>query len=892
MTRMKMLRPSLCVGISLLAWLSVASCASKSGGHNDRVEHTIWFVHATDPHLFLFLMEPNDPAKKATWEDQQKQDEAIFKTFLQNVSTLPGTSGAPAFLLISGDFGADPCLIPSDETLKKPQSDRTVADCIKVNEKGRSDQIEELANLFAASPIRDIHFVAGNNDLPLETASEDGLSYFNKFFQDVQAKLSVKNANIHLHNMTGCYGPNGGAISECAYDIAGTPYRMIGFPSYSFKNRETKKSYDDNKAQQTAQLSTFRGLFERAANDGKKVIIVTHIPEMDDPYFQAQRRYAKVAPPESENQDKDKDNPRSLDSTWNVEKSVLDGWTKVVSSDSVTAVLAGHLHDSHKEVYQRPYSWSTLKDYQLGYRKLFLAPPLSVKSQDNSPIQARGFSVVSLDSDHVNSRFYWYNGITASFALDSSPEHHGGEEEPRFFLGRTVAKWFAWIWHLGDVVLPLEHTATMLIALLTAFLTVVALWQIAPSDDPLAKKPTGNDSTPAPPVASSSPFTTRFGTTVLAGLGGLVFAEVTKTLGNQTPSADTKWYYIDCFIFFFFALLLGLNILRAAAEALRSRVAIIHYPLARPPRPGRDRAAGFWWNLELFFLKFWDWLFYWVLRILHWVFSLRVPLLTFFDTFINLIQGKNQTSTQAFTDALIDQQRNVVRVADVIRKNLNTAFHAALGQDHRVRVSISVLSADQTNVFYISRSASSPQLPFPKNSVAWVSIFTGKIRWYESFYKGNDIVLLDNSGGVVAGAPTQLKLADYYEDRHDDYRAFVLLPVPRPQRGFGSKYIKGAIHISFGTFEDFGAIWTDPAVHLVPLPPVAAGAPAPIAGPVPPAAPPASILYPDQDQMLGSWCARPEVRAALNAAVLVLGELLHGFNELIYKNYIQPGQGD
>src|SRR5208337_5299483 len=81
------------------------------------------------------------------------------------------------------------------------------------------------------------------------------------------------------------------------------------------------------------------------------------------------------------------------------------------------------------------------------------------------------------------------DGLTASFNPDSSaePESRGGLH--RSFFWRSARGWFAWLWNLDETVLPLERMATLLIALLTAFLTVVALWQIPPSDDPLAKKP-------------------------------------------------------------------------------------------------------------------------------------------------------------------------------------------------------------------------------------------------------------------------------------------------------------------------------------------------------------------------------------------------------------------
>jgi Calcineurin-like phosphoesterase len=881
------------LGLASLILLTFGAACSTN--HHNSHDGAIWFVHATDPHRYLYTAEDATDAVKKSTAFQEAQDRDVLSGFFQRVGTLPQTSGPPAFILITGDFGVDPCLIPNAETLKKPESTRTLDDCVKkFDTKKRDDEAREFAALFSASPVRNIYFVAGNNDLPLETADDAGIAYFNQFFQDVQSKISAKNTDVRLHNLTGCYGSNGGVISDCSPDIPGTAYRMIGFPSYSFKNKEP--GHEKNPGLQAAQFTTFRALLDQAIKDGKKVVIATHVPEIDDPYYLARDRYDGVKPEPAI--DPDKDNPRSAYSTWNIQKSLLDEWTKVLASDSVVAVLAGHLHDGHKEIYQQPYSWSTLKDYQMGFRKLFLAPPLSVKNQDGSPIQARGFSVVSLDSDHVSNHFYWYDGLTANFKSDSSVEPDPSTRRRRSSFGRWITGRFAWLWDLDEAVLPLERMATLLIALLTAFLTVVALWQIPPSDDPLAKKPAGADSkdanTDSKAVGSTkdySPFTTRFGSTVLAGLGGLIVAEVTKTLGTSTPGVDTKWYYIVCFIFFFFVLLLSLNFLRAVAEALRSRVAVIYYPLAR--------AEGQ------------NWFRYRWARAFRWIVSLRVPVLTFFDTFINLIQGKNQTNSQAFADAIIDQQRNVIRVCDTIRKRLhellqskimceNDQEEGAAGQGKaasektptgEVRVNISVLSADQTNVFYISRSPRSAHSVFTKISVAWVSVFTGKNRWYESWYPMKKILLFDNKEKTIPDATPEVRLDAYFQERHGDYEAFVVLPVPQPQRAFDSKYVKGAIHISFRSDEDFKKIWTGAGAFVGSWDPATKGSsePAQATGG---AAGDSLIPYPVTDHLLDAWCVDPEIKAALNDAVAVLGELLHGFNEVIYKTYVQPNQGD
>ena len=97
-------------------------------------------------------------------------------------------------------------------------------------------------------------------------------------------------------------------------------------------------------------------------------------------------------------------------------------WHRILWSVFLLATFTmRHFQGEHST--SGPYSGSTLKDHQMGFRKLFLAPPLSVKNQDGSPIQARGFSVVWPSTpDHLGNRLYWYDGLSASFNPDSSAE--------------------------------------------------------------------------------------------------------------------------------------------------------------------------------------------------------------------------------------------------------------------------------------------------------------------------------------------------------------------------------------------------------------------------------------------------------------------------------------
>ena len=89
--------------------------------------------------------------------------------------------------------------------------------------------------------------------------------------------------------------------------------------------------------------AAFRSLINQAQRAGKRVLILSHIPEIDDPYTLC----AKIATPQKKlpdpANDKDPKNLRSAWSTWNVTGKLLNDWKDVLTSDIVVAVLAGHL---------------------------------------------------------------------------------------------------------------------------------------------------------------------------------------------------------------------------------------------------------------------------------------------------------------------------------------------------------------------------------------------------------------------------------------------------------------------------------------------------------------------------------------------------------------------
>jgi len=184
--------------------------------------------------------------------------------------------------------------------------------------------------------------VAGNNDIPSEVADDAGLVYFNQFIDDVQRKIDDSKKPVSIHNLARCYVKDGIA-STCYSDIADSPYRLIGFPSYSFKNRDTDRQ--TNTPFQERQFDIFRVLLDQAQQAGRKVLIVSHIPLIDDPFTMAQDLYA-ISPKIN----RDPDSRQSPWSTWNVSKKLSDEWEEAVARDSVAGVLAGHLHLTYAQI--------------------------------------------------------------------------------------------------------------------------------------------------------------------------------------------------------------------------------------------------------------------------------------------------------------------------------------------------------------------------------------------------------------------------------------------------------------------------------------------------------------------------------------------------------------
>ena len=311
-------------------------------------------------------------------ERKEQLNEIAFEHLLAKIKALKSKVD---FLVLTGDIGIDDSFLAATGHEKQ-------------------NQIKKLLGIFSESSVDEIFFVPGNNDVKDETPSE-GLQYTQDFFSEI--KKGLKKDGINFHYLYSCYAQGSNDLGGCYNDLEKAKLRLIGFPSHSFKNKgETKgeEKMPKYRPEQGNQLLTFQKMLQSTPN-GYKTIALSHIPPLDDPYFKAQKFF-------------DEKSWNHVETAWHLDQKVTDVWEAIQCHPKYLAMLAGHLHDSHKEVY-RDYAWSSHSSPE----KLFVAPPIAFKNQLDSIVQARGFSLMSYDGHQLKRCLYWYDQENGTF----HPEH-------------------------------------------------------------------------------------------------------------------------------------------------------------------------------------------------------------------------------------------------------------------------------------------------------------------------------------------------------------------------------------------------------------------------------------------------------------------------------------
>lgn len=425
---------------------------------------SVVLVHTSDPHL----LNGKRPA-------QEGINLRAFVAMMNAVDRGAAGSSTPDYLLITGDLGIE----GADPRFEgKPPIGGPPANGITGAEAQRARLADALARQIKDGPFEHVLFVPGNNDVFMEDAASTSWTGLTRFAQEVQTRLAEKEGKKTFRDLTACYHPGATNLDGCIARLD-TPYVVVGFPSLSFKNALVDTA--EYRKYINADTALYRGLmdarirrhdslhvellhrFEQvlgaATTRGyRHVIVLTHIPDLDDPFFVG-REMAGESAPEGLRLTQGAD-------AWNASPKVFQTWKRVVDGPDVLGVLAGHFHDSHRGVYYRPYPWSRSEGRSDRW-KTFVTPPLAIKNQESSPIHARGFSVITLRGDSVRRRLHWYRQDSTRFQADSVDEPSREE-----WAGGAARR----SWMDPDPGQSAAHTIIFVAILLSALLIAI-LWR-------------------------------------------------------------------------------------------------------------------------------------------------------------------------------------------------------------------------------------------------------------------------------------------------------------------------------------------------------------------------------------------------------------------------------
>jgi hypothetical protein len=434
----------------------------------------------------------------------------------------------------------------------------------------------------------------------------------------------------------------------------------------------------------------------------------------------------------------------------------------------------------------------------------------------------------------------------------------------------------------------LAQAVLVAVSLLAAFLTVVQVWQIPPPSRRLSGDTTPAGENALPPIRpdqskdfAANLLSNNFSRTVLGGLVGLTAVTFLDSLFTDSypDGLNAKAYYLVLFVAFFLTLLIASALLRGLEEAIRSRISL--------PRLYPVREGSLW--------------IYGARRFGSWLASFRSTLLVFIDTAFNVVQGKNQLQTEIFSRHIGDLHEAMAQAADRVCESVHHAVIEALNKkaalpkdlphDERVRVNVSLVSADSSKLFYIARQRGSMLSTFNRRSVAFVAAYLGEARWckfgeeWEGVYLQNhDAVLDENQSKSFPWEDGALPLEKYYQFRgEEDYKGFIVLPLPWLRRGAAPGHRIGAIHISFKEAKYLDALWQGLETMekkggtLVSCPNYQAWR-----GLLEPAS---ATKVPGQT---GISIDNQELCAVLHQALEVLGDALSHFDDEVFEEYVLP----
>src|SRR5262249_1820546 len=106
------------------------------------------------------------------------------------------------------------------------------------------------------------------------------------------------------------------------------------------------------------------------------------------------------------------------------------------------------------------------------------------------------------------------------------------------------------------------------------------------------------------------------------------------------------------------------------------------------------------------------------------------------DTFLNLIRGRNQMRTQELVSEAATYHEMIEKVCRRLCELVKLMIRSSINDSGLdVRVSVSALSKDRSGLEYLARDPRSAPFSFQKRSVAWFATILGEPRWYLKGWK-------------------------------------------------------------------------------------------------------------------------------------------------------------
>lgn len=435
-------------------------------------------------------------------------------------------------------------------------------------------------------------------------------------------------------------------------------------------------------------------------------------------------------------------------------------------------------------------------------------------------------------------------------------EVEGGEAEDGENKLQESKTWLMVLWELQD--LDLKRASLVAVAFLAAFLTVIGIWRIPSRSSIFTRKDASAEDAEGKNDGedgeASSPFQTNFGRTVISGLTGMVAVTFLESYWDDKGDLNSKAYYLLWFVLFFVLMLFLSAGIKALNEAQRSR--LINN----------------------------SWRATWVILV---------------DTFLNYIQGKNQSQTEPLTGEIKRLHDSTVDAADLLCRQLETCLQTALKdvelQPGDLRVAVSVLADDDDYATYIARPSGNLARRFPQKSLAWLALYSGRALWWKDgnpVYQEASVAFQPDEEKPLL--PESVKLSEYFQLRGRDYNAFVVLPIPWQSRGSLSGRTRAGIHISFRDPAWMEKLWAElETTAPEPAQPQSEATPKAQASPKPQKIPNyegwESMLRAEASENGDVYIRDEDLGVVLQHADSLLSALLRDFNLRLFEHFVpQP----